>query len=291
MKKTRYIPYGYSIRNGKTIIDHDEAKVIQKIFDSYVNGDSLKDIAESLTAQKIPYTERTNVWDKSRIARIIDNAKYIGDGEYDPIIDEHLYECAVAAKIARQRGGLLNESQGIATIRNRVRCADCGYPMERKLCQKARIKESWTCSNPLCGHRIRISDCAILEKINILINRIIANSDLMLPKPKEKYKDSAVISAYRQQIQNEISKDTPNEDCIVEDIIKIAEEMYKGVDIKNTVTAQIAKRRVEMMRNCDKFTPEYFNDLISHITLDSQGRITLHTKTETTITEGDADGS
>ena len=38
-------------------------------------------------------------------------------------------------------GGLLNESQGIATIRNRVRCADCGYPMERKLCQKARIKE------------------------------------------------------------------------------------------------------------------------------------------------------
>ena len=169
--------------------------MIQKIFDSYVNGDSLKDIAESLTAQKIPYTERTNVWDKSRIARIIDNAKYIGDGEYDPIIDEHLYECAVAAKIARQRGGLLNESQGIATIRNRVRCADCGYPMERKLCQKARIKESWTCSNPLCGHRIRISDCAILEKINILINRIIANSDLMLPKPKEKYKDSAVISA------------------------------------------------------------------------------------------------
>lgn len=61
----------------------------------------------------------------------------------------------------------------------------------------------------------------------------------MLPKPKEKYKDSAVISAYRQQIQNEISKGTPNEDCIVEDIIKIAEEMYKGVDIKNTVTAQI----------------------------------------------------
>lgn len=61
MKKTRYIPYGYSIRDGKTIIDHDEAKVIQKIFDSYVNGDSLKDIAESLTAQKIPYTERTNV--------------------------------------------------------------------------------------------------------------------------------------------------------------------------------------------------------------------------------------
>ena len=113
----------------------------------------------------------------------------------------------------------------------------------------------------------------------------------MLPKPKEKYKDSAVISAYRQQIQNEISKDTPNEDCIVEDIIKIAEEMYKGVDIKNTVTTQIAKRRVEMMKNCVKFTPEYFNDLISHITLDSQGRITLHTKTETTITEGDADGS
>ena len=86
MKKIRYIPYGYTMRNGRTVIAQDEATVIRKIFSAYINGASLQSIAELLTERKIPYSERTDVWDKARIARIIGNAKYIGDGEYDPMI-------------------------------------------------------------------------------------------------------------------------------------------------------------------------------------------------------------
>ena len=88
MKKIRYIPYGYTMRNGRTVIAQDEATVIREIFSAYINGASLQSIAELLTERKIPYSERTDVWDKARIARIIGNAKYIGDGEYDPIIEE-----------------------------------------------------------------------------------------------------------------------------------------------------------------------------------------------------------
>ena len=91
MKKTRFIPYGYTIREGRTVIEHTEAEIIREIFDEYIKGASLKEIAESLTQRKIPYTEKTDTWDKARIARIIDNAKYIGDDEYDPIIDEDTY--------------------------------------------------------------------------------------------------------------------------------------------------------------------------------------------------------
>ena len=76
MKKTRFIPYGYTMRNGRTVIEHGEADIIRYIFDEYIKGASLKDLAEELTARKVPYTEKTEVWDKARIARIIDNAKY-----------------------------------------------------------------------------------------------------------------------------------------------------------------------------------------------------------------------
>ncbi len=79
MKKTRYIPYGYTMQNGTTVVEHSEAEVIRRIFESYINGNSLKDIADELTRLKVPYTEKTSVWDKARIARIIENAKYIGD--------------------------------------------------------------------------------------------------------------------------------------------------------------------------------------------------------------------
>lgn len=152
MKKTRFIPYGYTIREGRTVIEHTEAEIIREIFDEYIKGASLKDIAENLTQRRIPYTEKTDVWDKARIARIIDNAKYIGDEEYDPIIDEDTYEGAVSMKAARQRNTVQKECEGIALLRNRVKCEDCGSPMVRRICSKRHVKESWTCQNAECGN-------------------------------------------------------------------------------------------------------------------------------------------
>lgn len=49
MKKTRFIPYGYTVRDGRTIIDRREAEVIRAIFKEYITGASLKDIAGDLT--------------------------------------------------------------------------------------------------------------------------------------------------------------------------------------------------------------------------------------------------
>lgn len=80
MKKIRYIPYGYTMRNGRTVISNEKAEVIREIFKAYLDGASLKAIAEELTGRQIPYTQKTTTWDKARIARIIDNAKYVGQG-------------------------------------------------------------------------------------------------------------------------------------------------------------------------------------------------------------------
>lgn len=190
MKKTRFIPYGYTIRDGRTVVEHNEAEIIRYIFDEYIKGASLKDLAEDLTRRKIPYTEKSDVWDKARIARIIDNSKYLGDGDYDPIIDEDTYEGAVSAKTARQRNTVERECEGIALLRNRVKCEKCGSPMVRRICSKRNIKESWTCTNDECGYRLRISDGDLLLKITLLMNRIIENTELMIPKPKTRPKDS-----------------------------------------------------------------------------------------------------
>ena len=149
MKKTRYIPYGYTVQNGTTVVEHSEAEVIRRIFESYINGNSLKDIADELTLLKVPYTEKTSVWDKARIARIIENAKYIGDREYAPIIDEEIYESAVQCKIARKTNQMRSDSETIRFLRDRVKCGECGYPMTRTLQSSCKIKERWTCTIPV----------------------------------------------------------------------------------------------------------------------------------------------
>lgn len=36
MKKIRYIPYGYTVRNGRTVISTEEAEIIREIFKAYL---------------------------------------------------------------------------------------------------------------------------------------------------------------------------------------------------------------------------------------------------------------
>ena len=287
MKKTRFIPYGYTIRDGRTVVEHNEADIIRYIFDEYIKGASLKELADELTQRKIPYTEKSDVWDKARIARIIDNAKYLGDDEYDPIIDEQTYEGAVSAKTARQRNAMEKECEGIALIRNRVKCAKCGSPMVRRICSKRNIKESWTCQNAECGFRVRISDGDLLTKITLLMNRIIENTELMIPKPKLKPKDSPAVERIQQQINAELSKEHPSEEYIVSKLIEMSDQMYKETQAQKIVVAKIAKKRATLMQPQETFNCDYFSDLVSYITIGDSGRVTLHTKVETEITEGD----
>ena len=283
MKKRRYIPYGYTMRNGRTVIAQDEAAVIREIFSAYINGASLQSIAELLTERKIPYSERTDVWDKARIARIIGNAKYIGDGEYDPIIEEEQYEEAAAVKTARQRNTFEKNLEGIDLLRDLVRCAECGAPMRRRVSSKHRIRESWDCTNPDCGQRIRISDTHLLEKVAILMNRIIANSYLLIPRPKKRKELSAEAQRINREIDAELERDDPSDALIIVKTIEMAERLYAESDANLQIAASIARKRVSLMTPQEEFSPAYFSDIAAYLTLGSGGKVILHTKTDVEI--------
>ena len=286
MKKNRFIPYGYTMRGGHMIIQREEAEVIRGIFSSYLNGSSLKAIAEELTRQKVQYTEKTDVWDKARIARIIDNSRYTGCEEYDPIIDEEVYEEAVAVKTARQRNQMLKDSEAIALLRDRMRCGKCGYPMVRRIDSKCKIHESWTCVNDGCGFRIRISDNDLLTKINLLVNRLIVNSDLLIPRKRQKRPVSPIVAALQAEIDDELMRDHPSEPFIVSKIGDIASQLYAETNAKAMIAAQVAKKRAMLMKPEEFFSCTNFSDLIETVALGEGGMVTLRTKTDTIISEG-----
>lgn len=283
MKKTRYIPYGYTIRDGRTIVDHGEAAIIREIFDTYIEGASLKEIAESLTLRKVPYTEKTDVWDKARVARIIDNAKYLGVDEYDPIIDERTFEVASSTKAARTRKEVKAACEGINLLRNRVKCAQCGSMMMRRITSRTKIQESWLCTG--CGCRVRISDGDLLQKVILQMNRIADNADLMIPKEKQRRSNSPAVAVLQLEIDREMERPHASEEFVLEKVRQIASQMYQESQAKQAVMAQIARKRALLMKPQESLNPEYFSDLISYITIDTQGYITLHTKTETQVKE------
>ena len=283
MKKIRYLPFGYTIRNGQTVIEQQEADVVRNIFKAYIQGASLKEIAEDLTAKNIPYTERSCVWDKARISRILENAKYTGDAEFDAIIEDAVYEEAVAAKSARRWNRAVTECEGIRQLRDHIRCGNCGAPMLRHINSKRAVRESWTCSNADCGIRVRISDGELLQKITLLMNRVIANADLMLPHPKVKHRDSAVVLELQPQISDEMGRERPSEERIVALLCEIASQLYKETNAKTQIAAQIARKRVSLMKPQDAFNAAYFSELIDAVSLHVGGGVVLHTKTETDI--------
>lgn len=283
MKKIRYIPYGYTMRNGRTVISNEEAKVIREIFKAYLDGASLKAIAEELTGRQIPYTQKTTTWDKARIARIIDNAKYVGMEEYDPIIDEDIYEAAVSLKVSRQRNTCEKENDAIELLRDFVRCDCCGQPMKRRISTKHRIRESWNCTNDECGLRVRISDAQLVETLTVLINRIILNTHLLQPKPRKRYEPDAQVTKIGNEIALELEGDEPNEDYIIAKTIEMASLMYEQSNTRLNLTVSIARKLAQTMVTQDEFNPDYFTALASYITLGEQGRVVFHTKTETEV--------
>ncbi len=226
---------------------------------------------------------------KARVARIIDNAKYTGSDVYDPIIDEDIFEEAAAAKAARQRNQVINECEGIALMRDRIRCGVCGAPMVRHICSKRKVKESWTCANDVCGCRVRISDSDLLMKVTLLMNRIIENADLMVPKPKKRFKDSLTVQRLQGEIDDELAHDQPSEKLIVTRIREIASQLYQETNAKDQIAARIAQKRVTLMSPQAEFNTAYFTDLVENVVLEAPARVTLITKTDVHISEGEPD--
>ena len=134
---------------------------------------------------------------------------------------------------------------------------------------------------------MRISDGELLRKITLLMNRVIANADLMLPHPKVKHRDSAVVLNLQQQISDKMEQERPSEERIATLLCEIAGQLYKETNAKAQIAAQIARKRVSLMKPQDAFNAAYFSELIDAVSLYVGGGVVLHTKTETDICESE----
>ena len=129
-----------------------------EIFETYIAGATLKDIADRLTAQQVVYSEKKTEWNKARVMRILDNVKYLGDETFPQIIDERLFAEASRQKTARQKTTPADSEQEIHVLKGYIVCGKCGCVMKRRVEKKCKYKERWYCSNPECDNNVHIRD-------------------------------------------------------------------------------------------------------------------------------------
>ena len=79
-----FIPYQYFLRyrkgeDGKPEIVPEEAEIVREIFQMSLNGASVREIADELTARGIPTAKKCKKWHSSTISKMLRNEKYKGD--------------------------------------------------------------------------------------------------------------------------------------------------------------------------------------------------------------------
>ena len=166
--------------DGLPKIVEEEAKIVRRIYQTYLKGKSFKGIAEELTADGIKSPRGYETWSTSTVQSILQNEKYKGDarlqktytvdfltkekrknnGElksyyikdsHDPIVSEETFEL-VQQEIKRrtQRGGKFHDSP----FSNKVRCGDCGDYYGHRVTHSAvpkYRKEVWYCNKKYKG--------------------------------------------------------------------------------------------------------------------------------------------
>ena len=113
MAKNRTIPFGYCMKNGEITTEPKEVYAVVKIFDEYLKGRSLSEIAKLMQSEKIRYNADSDKWNKNMVKRIIENEKYLGTDKYPQIIDDDTFRLANKKRI--RKATTLNLSEETAS--------------------------------------------------------------------------------------------------------------------------------------------------------------------------------
>lgn len=225
MSKNRIIPFGYCMRNGEITVDFNESKAVVRIFEEYLNGSSLQQIAKLMESEKIRYSEDSEHWNKNIVKRIIENKKYLGEEKYPQIIGEKFFTQANEKRMLKATSVCVI-SEDLQEIRNHTYCTECGHRLSR-IGGNSRY-EKWDCRNPGCyKFEYRLTDQMIIGAVLTVFNTAIANPGLLESDCEiSTYSPTADMIRKQNEINQMIDSAQVDFDRIKSELIRLAEMKY-----------------------------------------------------------------
>ena len=240
MSKNRVIPFGYCMRNGEITVDFNESKAVARIFEEYLNGSSLQQIARLMELEKIRYSEDSEHWNKNMVKRIIENEKYLGNEKYPQIIGDKFFTHANEKRMLKATSVCVM-SEDLKEIRNRTYCLECGHRLSR-IGGSSRY-EKWDCRNPECyKFEYRLTDQMIIGVVLTVLNAAIANPNLIENNGEiSTYSPTADIIRKQNEINQMLDSTQVDFDRIKSELYRLAEMKYEccAYDDNPQKTAQL----------------------------------------------------
>lgn len=282
--KNRTIPFGYQYENGVLAINPPEAHTVQKVFTAYLSGEPLSKIAAHLTAKLVEYLPGYWKWDKARVKRLLDNANYIGNGEYPPIIKEKDFQMAHQKKDSANTNRQIAD-EDIKLFKSLVHCHHCGCPMVRRMDSRMGHPVTWKC--PQCDYFLPLPDEDFKQRVFLLQQRLV-DKPLLAEKEEEAI---PVTSMEARQLTNEIFRklDSGNfsEDELVTLALQCGLKNYEAINSARHITDRLTATLLHA-GPLSAFDRTLFERTISEIHLTQKGEILLKLQNGVCIGEGDA---
>ena len=179
-------PFGYRMQDGIFTPDEDAAPIVQMIYQDYLAGVAVRQIAQKLNDMGIT-SRHGNAWENRTVEYILTNPVYLGklrrsrtgdrsdrfheqdelvDGQHPPIVTQAQFD-AVQAKRADQKKmypKYARKSQPVQfMLKGLVRCGNCGATLVMSSTGKYI-----QCNNYSRG-KCKVSHCISLDKINGIV--------------------------------------------------------------------------------------------------------------------------
>lgn len=267
----RNIPFGYTMENGTVVINSAEADIIRKIAEQYLGGKSLRIIAELLTAKRVAYMPGKSDWNRSRIQRMIDDKRYIGDNGYPPILAEQAYTAMQAMKTEKNTQKAVDHSVGIFKLTVPVVCPSCGGRMQRRYDKRRKASTWWSCS--ACKATVSVTDEDMRNGITERLNEVIADPE-RIEIPESAYEESQEVRRMSAEITKTLDTFGFDKEALKQKMLACVSEKYKCLRTEVT-TAQSLKDTFKSASPLTAYDGVLADQAVSGIYLQRNGEISL----------------
>ena len=282
--RNRSIPFGYCYQNGTLAVHPQESQTVRAVFAAYLGGEPLSKIAAHLTAKLVEYLPGCCQWNKARVKRILDNAKYTGAGDFPPIIKEKDFQMAHQKKdSANTNRQSVNED--IKLFKGLTHCHHCGAPMVRRMDSRMAHPVTWKC--PRCGYFLPLPDEDFKQRV-FLLQKKLADKPLLAEKEEDEIQ---VTSMEARRLTNVIFRKLDSgdfsEDELVNLALQCAAKNYEAISSARHITDRLTATLLHA-GPLSAFDRELFQRTVSEIHLTRKGEILLKLQNGVFIEEGDA---
>ena len=175
--KKRNLPYGYQYSNGVAMLHPEESRILKEMIKSYLAGASLQDIATRLNQENVEYMPGVTSWNKSRLMRILEDERHLGDSQYPPIIDTGTHRAILNVKNRRNTQLNTDQKHNIQLLGIPIICATCGSEMRRRQDMRNECPQRWYCPNESCKLIIPISDDDLIAAVTTPLKKLSQHPD------------------------------------------------------------------------------------------------------------------